>query len=152
MNKAFFLNDAVINKSNISRLIHLNLETPDEKVFDVSGDGLIISSPIGSTAYSMAAGGPILHPHLSSFVITPICPHSLNHRPIVISNTIPLTIQSKDKQESISLTIDGQEQYTVKPYQFIKISKNTNRYVKFIVNKNRSFFDTIRTKFTYGRV
>ena len=80
----FFINDAVFNKNDISRIIGLHVATEDELIYRIDGDGLIVSSPIGSTAYSLAAGGPIIHPKVSSMAITPICPHSFINRPTPI--------------------------------------------------------------------
>ena len=78
--RGYFINDAVFTQSEISRIISLDVSSGPEKIYDISGDGLIVSTPVGSTAYSLAAGGPILHPNLKGFVLTPICPHSLNYR------------------------------------------------------------------------
>ena len=81
---SYFLNDAVISKSGISRMFSVSIENDDENIYNLAGDGLILSSPVGSTAYSLAAGGPIVHPSVKSIIINPICPHSLTHRPLVL--------------------------------------------------------------------
>lgn len=148
---AFFLNDAVFNKHHISRMIWLTVENQDEHIYDLSGDGLIISSPIGSTAYSLAAGGPIIHPQVGSLVMTPICAHSLTHRPIVIPDNMAITVKSQDKDESINLTLDGQQLLTVEPYQVVKVSKSKARSVQLVHNPERTFFHTLKVKFTHGR-
>jgi len=147
----FFLNDAVVNKHDISRLIRLTVENQDEHIYDLSGDGLIISSPIGSTAYSLAAGGPIIHPQVGALVLTPICAHSLTHRPIVVPDDMRITVKSRDKDEAIHLTLDGQQLLNINPYQVIKISKSKARYVKLVQNSERTFFHTLKVKFTHGR-
>lgn len=148
---SFFLNDAVFNKNDISRMIWLNIENPDEHIYDLSGDGLIISSPIGSTAYSLAAGGPIIHPQVGSLVLTPICAHSLTHRPIVIPDTMAILVKSQDKEDTVNLTLDGQQLMAIKPYQVVRVSKSKARYVHFVQNPERTFFHTLKVKFTHGR-
>tara|TARA_R110002049_G_scaffold177702_3_gene344913 strand:- start:140 stop:1036 length:897 start_codon:yes stop_codon:yes gene_type:complete len=148
---SFFLNDAVFNKNHISRMILLTVENENEHIYDLSGDGLIISSPIGSTAYSLAAGGPIIHPQVGSLVLTPICPHSLTHRPIVIPDKMSVFVKSQDKDDPINLTLDGQQLLTIYPYQTIKVSKSKARFVQLVNNPERSFFHTLKVKFTHGR-
>ena len=148
---SFFLNDAVFNKNHISRMIYLTVENDNEHIYDLSGDGLIISSPIGSTAYSLAAGGPIIHPQVGSLVMTPICPHSLTHRPIVIPDNMNIFVKSQDKDEPVNLTLDGQQLLTVHPYQTVKVSKSKARFVQLVHNPERSFFHTLKVKFTHGR-
>lgn len=151
VNSGIFLNDAVFNKHDISRLIRLTIENNDEHIYDLSGDGLIISSPIGSTAYSLAAGGPIIHPNVGSLVLTPICAHSLTHRPIVIPDQMAITVKSRDKDESIHLTLDGQQLLSIEPYQVIRVSKSKARFVQLVENPSRTFFHTLKVKFTHGR-
>lgn len=148
---SFFLNDAVFNKNHISRMIYLTVENENEHIYDLSGDGLIVSSPIGSTAYSLAAGGPIIHPQVGSLVMTPICAHSLTHRPIVIPDNMNIFVKSQDKDEPVNLTLDGQQLLTVHPYQTVKISKSKARFVQLVHNPERSFFHTLKVKFTHGR-
>lgn len=151
VDSGIFLNDAVFNKHDISRLIRLTIENNDEHIYDLSGDGLIISSPIGSTAYSLAAGGPIIHPNVGSLVLTPICAHSLTHRPIVIPDQMAITVKSRDKDESIHLTLDGQQLLSIEPYQVIRVSKSKARFVQLVENPSRTFFHTLKVKFTHGR-
>lgn len=146
-----FLNDLVINKNDISRIFPLSLENPEEHIYNLSGDGLIISSPIGSTAYSLAAGGPIINPEVGALVLTPICPHSLTHRPIVISDRQSLTIKVPSNTESVMATLDGQEVVEIAPRSVVTISKSTTRSVKIVDNPQRTYFQTLKDKFTYGR-
>ena len=148
---SFFLNDAVFNKNHISRMIWLTVENDHEHIYDLSGDGLIISSPIGSTAYSLAAGGPIIHPQVGSLVMTPISPHSLTHRPIVIPDNMAVHVKSQDKDDPINLTLDGQQLLTIYPYQTVKVSKSKARFVQLVHNPARTFFHTLKVKFTHGR-
>lgn len=149
--KSNFLNDVVINKNNISRMFSLTAECESELIFNVSGDGLIISSPIGSTAYSLAAGGPIIHPNVNSLVLTPICPHSLNHRPLVIPDDKSIDIKFPSKEDHLSLTLDGQENVDIEKGCVVTISKVKNNFAKFIKNPDRTYFHTLKEKLTHGQ-
>lgn len=149
--KHYFLNDVVFNKNDISRIFSLNVDVDNEHVYHLSGDGLIVSSPIGSTAYSLAAGGPILHPSVSSMVLTPICPHSLTHRPIVISDKSEVLVKIPPKSESVVITLDGQQIVSVEAKDSIIVKKSVSRHVKFIKNSDRTYFHTLKVKFTHGR-
>jgi len=145
-----FMNDVVISKSEISRMITLTASTSSEHIFNLSGDGLIVSSPIGSTAYSLAAGGPILHPSVKSMLLTPICPHSLTNRPLVISDTTELEVAAAQNSESLLITMDGQEAIKLlgKEKVYIKRSKFS---AKMVLNPNRTYYHTLKIKFTHGR-
>lgn len=149
--KANFLNDVVINKNNISRMFSLTAECDSELIFNVSGDGLIISTPIGSTAYSLAAGGPIIHPNVNALVLTPICPHSLNHRPLVIPDNKKIDIRFPIQESHLSLTLDGQEAFDVEKGCIITISKVKNNFAKFVKNPDRTYFHTLKEKLTHGQ-
>lgn len=146
-----FMNDLVFNKNDISRMFTLSVECNSEPVYNISGDGLIISSPIGSTAYSLAAGGPIIHPQVDSMVLTPICAHSLTHRPIVIPGNSLLHIRGFKAVESLSLTLDGQETFELSKSDVVEVSRNPNRKIKVLLNPKRNYFHTLKEKFTYGR-
>jgi NAD+ kinase len=147
----YFLNDIVFTKNSISRIFSLNLEVNSEHVYDISGDGLIISTPIGSTAYSLAAGGPIIHPAVKALILTPICPHSLTHRPLVISEDAKIKVSLLDEETEIVLTIDGQQAIAIKKSDSILISKKNSKTISFIKNPERSYFQTLKEKFVHGR-
>jgi NAD+ kinase len=146
-----FLNDAVINKNDISRMFSLKVECDGQHVYQISGDGLIIGSPIGSTAYTLAAGGPIIHPSVNALCLTPICPHALNHRPLVINDKSHLQIKIPSGTQSIQLTLDGQEFFEVPNRGEIEISKCKSKYLKLIKNPDLQYFQTLKDKFTHGR-
>ncbi len=146
-----FLNDSVISKHDISRMFSLSVDNEEENIFNISGDGLIISSPVGSTAYSLAAGGPIISPLVQALVLTPICPHSLTHRPIVISDKQTLQVKVPADSESVMLTLDGQEVHELPSRCIVEVSKSKTKYVKLIANPQKTYFDTLKTKFTQGR-
>lgn len=149
--RGYFINDAVFTQNKISRMITLDVSSGSEKIYDISGDGLIVSTPIGSTAYSLAAGGPIINPAVKGFCLTPICPHSLNYRPIVVSNKREISVKSPKKQEKLKLTLDGQVVLDLEPGDIAIIKKRSGHVVKFIKNPHRNFFQTLKEKFTYGR-
>ncbi|MFG1500486.1 NAD(+)/NADH kinase [Halobacteriovorax sp. XZX-3] len=149
--KLNFMNDAVITKSGISRMFNLELEANGESIYNLAGDGLIVSTPIGSTAYSLAANGPILHPSVKGVVLTPICPHALTHRPMVLPDNETLSIIIPRGQEDIYLTIDGQKEFKLEPKDEIQIKKSRSSHVNFYINEERNYFRTLKEKFKYGR-
>lgn len=148
--KGYFLNDIVINNQQVSRMLTLSVEALNEHIYNLSGDGLIISSPIGSTAYSLAAGGPIVHPEVSTLILTPICAHALTHRPLIIPDQNNIIVKSTRSTQLIKLTLDGQESLNVDFNEYIKITKKKSKTVHLIKNPNRTYFRTLKDKFTYG--
>ena len=148
--KGPFLNDLVINNNLVSKMLTLTVESEGEHIYNLSGDGLIISSPIGSTAYSLAAGGPIISPSVNAITLTPICAHSLTHRPLVIPDNSSVTVKATKPNEVIKLTLDGQEDVVVSSQEKIKISKRKTLHVKLIKNPDRTYFRTLKEKFTHG--
>ena len=140
------INDAVISAGGMARIINLSLSVDEAKLGDVKGDGLIISTPTGSTAYSLAAGGPILYPEMDAFVITPICPFSLSHRPIVVSGDENIIINvHKEQRTELILTIDGQRVIYLQPEDTVTIKRSVNR-VKVIMSEKRNFYEVLRMK------
>ncbi|MFA6237294.1 MAG: NAD(+)/NADH kinase [Bacteriovorax sp.] len=148
--RGYFLNDAVVNNNQISRMLTLSVESEGEHIYNLAGDGLIISSPIGSTAYSLAAGGPIIHPSVNAITLTPICAHSLTHRPLVIPDHSNVVIKAARADESIKLTLDGQQAVVLDSNDIIKVTKKKTKIVKLIKNPGRTYFRTLKEKFTHG--
>ncbi|MBT7608372.1 MAG: NAD(+)/NADH kinase [Bacteriovoracaceae bacterium] len=149
--KGSFINDLIFGKVDLSRMILISIMLGKDHVYDISGDGLIISSPIGSTAYSLAAGGPMIHPSVNSMVLTPICPHSLTHRPLVIPDDEVVTGKlCHHNSIPVVLTMDGQESYTIKQQDVVIVKKSKSTHALIIKNKDRNYFHTLREKFTYG--
>lgn len=149
--KSSFVNDTVLNRSQISRMVTIKVETPSGIIQEISGDGLIVSSPVGSTAYSLAAGGPIIQPSVAAMALTPICAHGLTHRPIVISDKEVVKVIATKENSPLAITLDGQESFEALSNDIIEIKKNTGHKVKILMNPDRNYFQTLREKFTYGR-
>lgn len=147
----FFFNDAVLAKNDIARMIYLRAELEKEHIYNLAGDGIIISTPMGSTAYSMAAGGPIVHPEVKSLIITPICPHSLTHRPFVVPDNAPMTLKILPPYHVVTLTLDGQVAINIDEKDVVLINKEKMKKVLLIKNPDRFYFETIREKFVVSR-
>lgn len=143
------LNDVVITKGAFARLIKLGIYINDEYISTYPADGLIISSPTGSTAYSLSAGGPIVAPNLDLMVITPICPHTLNSRPLVISAANQVKVDLKSNQGEVMLTLDGQHGFFLQPGDEVLVQR-ADATAKFIKLKGRSFFEVLRAKLREG--
>lgn len=140
------LNDVVISRGNFARLIDINISCDGRKVMDLRADGIIISTPTGSTAYSMAAGGPVVSPDASCIIATPICPHSLMDRSIVFSVDNELIVSAdNDKNESPVLTIDGQEAVNLDFGSKIRITKS-EMTAKLIKLKPDNFYEILNRK------
>lgn len=148
--KGYFLNDIVINNNQISRMLTLSVHSDGEHIYNLSGDGLIISSPIGSTAYSLAAGGPIIHPDVNAITLTPICAHSLTHRPLVIADSSAIEVKAQRPDDTLKITLDGQQTFVVSSGENVVITKAKNKNVKLVKNPNRTYFRTLKEKFTHG--
>lgn len=149
--KDYFFNDAVLAKNDIARMIYLRAELEKEHIYNIAGDGIIISTPLGSTAYSMAAGGPIVQPNVKALVLTPICPHSLIHRPFVIPDTAPIILKIMPPHHSVTLTLDGQVAINVDDQDIVVINSSKVKKVSLIKNPDRSYFETIREKFIFSK-
>lgn len=149
--KDYFFNDAVLAKNDIARMIYLRTELGSEHVYNIAGDGIIISTPLGSTAYSMAAGGPIVHPDVRGLVLTPICPHSLIHRPFVIPDTAPIVLKILPPHHSVTLTLDGQVAINIDEQDVVRINDAKVKKVSLVKNPDRSYFETIREKFIVNK-
>ena len=146
----FALNDVVVTKSAISRLVDFDLLIDGAFVFNYKADGVIIATPTGSTAYSLAAGGPILMPSVESFVVTPVCPHSLTHRPLVVTDKaqIELRVETGNEEDAF-LSIDGQVGMPVKQGDRV-ICSRAGHTVK-LLRMRKTFFDVLRAKLKWGQ-
>ena len=144
------LNDVTIAKAaTVSRIVEFTVSVGDRLVSDFRADGLIVSSPTGSTAYNLAAGGPILHPALDAVVLTPICPHMLSNRPVVIPAATPVRIQVRSSGSPVHVTVDGQWSREVTPDDALVVSRGSRR-VKLVTSGARDYFEVLRTKLKWG--
>ncbi len=144
-----FLNDAVFSKSLINRMFTLFVESNEGNVFTLTGDGMIASTPVGSTAYSLAAGGPIVHPLVKAMILTPICPHGLTNRPLVLPESEKVKVSGKS-EEDIMLTLDGQRSFTLKERDYVVIKKS-RKFISLVKNPDKNYYDALREKFYHGR-
>jgi NAD+ kinase len=143
------LNDVIVNKSAIARLNSYDVFVDDGYVTNYKSDGLIISTPTGSTAYSMAAGGPILMPSVDAFVITPVSPHSLTHRPLVVRDTVEIEIVIRTGQEEAYLSVDGQVGVPLRDGDRVHCHKAA--YTVKLLRIRKAFFEVLRTKLKWGQ-
>jgi NAD+ kinase len=143
------LNDAIVNKSAIARLVEFDLYVDKAFVTNFKGDGVIVSTPTGSTAYSLAAGGPILMPSVGAFVITPVCPHSLTHRPLVVRESAKIEIVVRSVDEEAFLSIDGQVGVPIANGDHVVCRKS--EYCVRLLRMHKTFFDVLRTKLKWGQ-
>lgn len=145
-NKSLYaFNDVVISKDVISSMINIQIDTNESFLNTYRGDGLIISTPTGSTAYNLSAGGPVVYPLTESFIITPICPHSLTQRPLVLPSNFEL--KATVKENFAKLILDGQEIYDLNDKILIKKAKKP---AKLIHRIERNYFDVLREKLHWG--
>lgn len=145
------LNDVVISKSGVSRMIKLKLYVDDDLTANYAADGLIIATATGSTGYSLSAGGPIINPKLKVMVLTPICPHTLHAKSLVVSEQEEIKVTMVSNQEDAVLTIDGQHVYNLLPDDIVLVKRAPFR-AGFIKFNNRSYYETLRTKLWRGEV
>ena len=143
------LNDAVANKGALARMLDFDVSVDGEQVGRYRADGLIVATPTGSTAYSLAAGGPIIHPGLDAFVITPICPHMLTNRPLVIPDTSTVGIDFSAADGPVYLTLDGQIGIQMEPTDRVVIRKSTSK-VAFVRPPRKTYFEILRSKLRWG--
>jgi NAD+ kinase len=143
------LNDAVLNKAALARIMDLELRVNGEYVTTYKADGLILSTPTGSTAYSLAAGGPIVYPAVEAFVVTPICPHTLTNRPLVIPDSAKIEIGFKSEDDSVFLTFDGQVGIELAIDDRIVLGKAPEK-LHLVRPSVKSYFEILRSKLKWG--
>jgi len=143
------LNDAAINKSALARIIGIQVTVRGMFVSTFRADGLVISTPTGSTAYNLSAGGPIIYPTMGAVVLTPICPHMLTNRPVVLPDTLEIEIGIVTPHQEIFLTLDGQEGLPIAQHDTVCINKSPIP-VTLIRMTRKSYFDVLRAKLKWG--
>jgi NAD+ kinase len=144
------LNDVVMNKSALARIIQIETYLNDQFVNSFRADGLIVSTPTGSTAYNLSAGGPIIFPTMNAVVVTPICPFTLSNRPIVVPDDSVIEVRLMTEEEDVALTLDGQVGFPVQARDRVIIRKSKTTF-NLVQPKNRNYFDLLRDKLRWGR-
>jgi len=143
------LNDAVINRGAISRMVELRTRIDDAEVTSYWADGLIVASPTGSTAYSLAAQGPLLYPSMEAIVVNPICPHSLSQRPLVVPDRARIEVELHSAQGEILLSLDGQNSYGLEAGDRVVVDRAPHRAL-LVKNPQVDFFAVLRAKLRWG--
>ena len=143
------LNDVVINKSALARILELDVKIDRQFVATYHADGLIVSTPTGSTAYSLSAGGPIVLPGMGAFCITPICPHTLTNRPLVIPDSVTIEITLESQSQDVYCTMDGQIGLPLRAGDRIQVRKSPATF-PLILPRSRNYFDVLRRKLRWG--
>jgi NAD+ kinase len=145
----FCLNDVVINKGAVARMIQIGIWIDGKEIAALKADGLIVSTPTGSTAYSLSAGGPIVQPYVPALVLSPICPHTLSFRPMVIASSSKVRLQILTAGEEVYLTLDGQRAITLGKNDVIDIAK-ARFELKLISSPKRNYFDLLKEKLAWA--
>jgi NAD+ kinase len=147
--KGEVLNDVVISKGTLARMIELKIAIQGRFVTNLRGDGLIVSSPTGSTAYSLSAGGPIIDPAVQSLILTPICPHTLTHRPLIVPGNAEIDVTLTSKDDGAMATLDGQVGVAITQGDTVAIqtSEQRTRLIRF---PESNYYDVLREKLKWG--
>lgn len=143
------LNDLVIERGSLSHLINIAIYSENYLVGEVKADGMVISTPTGSTAYNLSAGGPILHPYVNSIVVTPVCPHSLTHRPIIFPDNQILTFRVLNKKQKAFLVVDGQPGGELRPGDEVMVTRADCDHI-VLRKPSQNYFDLLREKLKFG--
>ncbi|MBZ5545742.1 MAG: NAD(+)/NADH kinase [Acidobacteriia bacterium] len=143
------LNDVVLNKGAISRILDFDVLVDGRFISTYKSDGLIVSTPTGSTAYSLAAGGPIVAPSVEAFIVTPICAHTLTNRPLVLPDTVQIEVIVKSLREAAYLTVDGQVGLAAHSEDVVRLRKAPS-CVEIVQPPNKDYFEILRQKLKWG--
>ena len=143
------LNDIVLNKAAIARILDFEVCVDRDFVASYRADGVIVSTPTGSTAYSLAAGGPVVLPSVNALIIAPICAHALSSRPLVIPDTVTVDVTIKTPRESVFLTVDGQVGVALRTDDLVRVKK-AEQMVELVVPSSQTFYDILRQKLRWG--
>lgn len=144
-----FLNDVVVSKSAIARIMEIEVYANEEFMVRIYGDGVIVSTPTGSTAYALSAGGPIIYPDSENILFVPICPHTLSNRPVVLPSNFAIKLKILSKDKVSFLTMDGQEGMFLKEGDLIEIGRS-KRSCDIYLHPDKNFFEILRKKLKWG--
>ncbi len=147
--QATVLNDVVVSKGTLARMIEIRISIEGQHVTDLRGDGVIVTTPTGSTAYSLSAGGPIMHPSAHALLLTPICPHTLTHRPLMVPNNVEIAVTLTSKDEGAMATLDGQVGVAMTQGDTVVIKASEHR-TKLIRFPESSYYEVLRRKLKWG--
>lgn len=147
--QSFVLNDVIVSKGTLPRMINLEIYIDNQFVTSLRGDGAIIATPTGSTAYSLSAGGPIIYPSTHAMVLTPISPHTLTNRPIVIPAGVHIEILIKTREEGSTVTFDGQVGFSLKQEDIVGVCASGSQ-IKLIRSPDRNHYEVLRRKLKWG--
>ena len=145
------LNDVVINKGALARIVELRTYIDNEYLTTYRADGLIVATPTGSTAYSLGAGGPIVFPTLQNISLLPICPFMLTNRPLILPDSLTISVVLDDRSRDVYLTFDGQVGFALQPQDIVEIKKGPGA-VRLIKSPDKSYFEILRTKLRWGEM
>ncbi len=143
------LNDVVIDAGTLARMLRLRVSVREQHLAGYEADGLIVATPTGSTAYSLSAGGPIVHPDLQAILVTPICPHTLTNRPVLLPAEETVTVELDEDRGGAGLTVDGQVGTKLGARDIVRISKSVDT-VRLVTNPKRSYLEILRDKLRWG--
>ena len=147
--QSYSLNDTVVSKGFQARMIKLEIFINDQFVTSLRGDGLIVSTPTGSTAYSLSSGGPIINPSVDALLLTPISPHTLTNRPVVVSAASKVEIILKSKDEGAMVTFDGQVGFALRQEDVVQVSATENKII-LARTPQKNYYEILRTKLKWG--
>ena len=143
------LNDVVLNKGAIARILDFDVRVDGQFVSSYKSDGLIVSTPTGSTAYSLAAGGPVIVPTVGAFIVTPICAHTLTNRPLVVPDSATIEVVLQTQREAAYLTVDGQVGIAARSDDIVRVRKSGS-FVELVQPTRKNYFEILRQKLKWG--
>ena len=144
------LNDVVLNKAAIARILDFEVTVDGQLVSHYKADGLILSTPTGSTGYSLAAGGPIIFPSVRALILTPICTHALNHRPLVLPEDSTVEVLAHSEEESVFLTVDGQVGMAVDHHDRL-VCRRSPHSIRLVRTIDKNYFEILRSRLKWGQ-
>lgn len=148
--KAPIVNDVVVSKGEIARIFDVEVNVDGRMVAKIKGDGLIISTPTGSTAYTLAAGGPVMEPKVPAMAITAVCPHAVTLRPLILPDTADVVLIPQFRSGRVILTLDGQKSFDIELGDLVRVTKYDKHKLKIFKSPKRDYYSLLREKLKYG--